>query len=189
LDDILRDFPDSFETQRLTIRSPRPDDGPEFNAAVRDSLEGLQTWLERYLDGPPSLEESESLMRHAHARFLLREDLMLLLFLKGTNTLVGSSGLHNIDWQVSKFEIGYWGRTPYQGKGYVTEAVMAITAFAFDKLGARRVQIRCGTDNERSAAVARRAGFTLEGIARHAKHSHKEKLIDIMVFSQVRGDP
>ena len=68
------------------------------------------------------------------------------------------------------------------------EAVIAITAFAFDRLGARRVEIRCGTDNERSAAVARRAGFTLEGICRHAKRSRDGKLIDLMEFSQIRTD-
>ena len=92
---------------------------------------------------------------------------MLLLFLKGTGTLVGSSGLHRIDWEVPKFEIGYWCRTGFTGRGYVTEAVRGISAFAFDVLGARRVEIRCDSRNLPSARGAERAGFRLEGELRN----------------------
>jgi hypothetical protein len=42
---ILMDFPESFETERLLIRSPLPGDGPELHAAVRMHfyLEGTDT--------------------------------------------------------------------------------------------------------------------------------------------------
>jgi ribosomal-protein-serine acetyltransferase len=35
---ILRDFADSFETERLLIRSPKPGDGSEVYVAVTESL-------------------------------------------------------------------------------------------------------------------------------------------------------
>jgi RimJ/RimL family protein N-acetyltransferase len=94
---------------------------------------------------------------------------MLLLFLKGTNTLVGSSGLHRMDWSEPKFEIGYWCRTRFTGNGYVTEPVRGITTFAFEHLGARHVAIRCDALNRKSARVAERAGYTLEGELRNAE--------------------
>ena len=63
----------------------------------------------------------ERAVRGADARgtfgFILRQDLWLLLFEKGTSTIVGSSGLHRIEWEVPSFEIGYWVRTRYAGKG------------------------------------------------------------------------
>ena len=73
--------------------------------------------------------------------------------------MVGSSGLQGIDWEVPKFEIGYWCRTSFTGRGYITEAVRGITAFAFEALGARRVEIRCDSRNHPSVRVAQRAGF------------------------------
>jgi ribosomal-protein-serine acetyltransferase len=77
-------------------------------------------------------------VRQAPAKFFVgREDLLLLLLLRGTRTLVGGSGLHRIDWEVPKFEIGYWCPTRFTGQGYVTEAMRGIAAFAFDALGAR----------------------------------------------------
>ena len=181
------DVPDHLETERLLIRAPQPGDGREFNAAVLASLDGLRTWLGYYRDGPPTLDQSEALMRQKHAEYLLRQDLMLLVFLKGTNTLVASSGMHP-DWRVPKFEIGYWRRTGYHGHGYVTEAVRGITQMAFTKLSAERVYIRCDTDNHASANVARRAGFELEATLRREGRKVDGGLRDSFIFAMLRPD-
>lgn len=84
---------------------------------------------------------------------------MMFLFLKETGALVGGSGLHRIDWSVPKFEIGYWCRTRFAGHGYITEAVRGLGAFAFDQLGARRVEILCDSRNHRCVRVAELAGI------------------------------
>jgi ribosomal-protein-serine acetyltransferase len=187
-DHILRDIPDSFDSERLTIRSPRPGDGPELNAAVLESWAQLRPWLPWALT-KPTVEESESTMRRAHAKFLTREDLWLLIFLKKSNTLVGSGGLHVRDWSVPRFEIGYWLRTRFAGHGYMTEAVLAIADFGFDVLGAHRLEISCDSLNQRSAAVALRAGFTLEGTLRHQlRHHLTAELRDVLLFARLPGE-
>jgi len=188
MDDILRDFPYNFDTQRLTIRAPLPGDGQSLNAALVDSWERLRQWMDWAAQPqPPAPEDSEANVRHAHLRFLERKDMRLHLFLKGTGSLIGSSGLHRIKWDVPAFEIGYWVRTGYEGQGYVAEAVEAITAFAFEQLKARRVEIRCDALNQRSAAVARRAGYELEGTLRcESRHHLTGDLRDTLIFSKIR---
>jgi RimJ/RimL family protein N-acetyltransferase len=178
---ILLDFPDSFETERLTIRSPMPGDGAEVQAAVEETIEDLRPWL-RWADHVPTVEESEERARQGRARFITREDLWLMLFLKGTHTLVGGSGLHRIDWDVPRFEIGYWVRKRFAGQGYITEAVRGITRFAFETLGARRVEIRCDARNARSQAVARRAGYELEATLRNHAIAADGELRDTLIF-------
>lgn len=180
-------FPATLETERLTIRKPQPGDGAAFNAAILESLEDLQEWLGIYKEGPPTIEESEALVRQKHAEFLLRQDLMLLCFLKGTDTMVASSGMHP-QWKVPSFEIGYWCRRTYQGQGYVTEAVNGITNYAFTHLNAKRISIRCDTDNHASANVARRAGFECEGTLRHDGRKHNGELRNTLVFSKIQSD-
>ena len=185
---ILRDLPDRIESQRLLIRPPRPGDGATINGAVLDSLAELRPWMP-WAQQTPTVDDNEVYAREAHVRFLKREDLSLLLFDKVTNTLVGSSGLHGINWAVPKFEIGYWVRTPYAGQGYITEAVAALTDFTFTSLGAHRVEIRCDAKNARSAAVARRSGFALEGILRcEDRCSMTNELRDTMVFAKVKAE-
>ncbi len=183
---ILRDFPESFETQRLTILTPQPGDGPEMHAAVNESLDELMAWMP-WPKNHKTVEDSEENVRRSWVRFMERTDLMLLLLSKETGTLVGSSGLHRIDWEVPKFEIGYWCRTQFAGKGYVTEAVQGITDFAFEELRARRVEIKCDTRNKASARVAEKAGYHLEGTLRNDQVSTSGDLRDTFIYSS--GSP
>jgi RimJ/RimL family protein N-acetyltransferase len=181
---ILKDFPESFATERLLIRSPLPGDGPQMHAAVNESLEELTPWMP-WPKEHRTVEDSEASVRRARVRFVGREDLILLLLLKGTRTLVGSSGLHRIDWDVPRFEIGYWCRTRFAGRGYVTEAVRGISAFAFEALGARRLEIRCDSRNLPSAKVAERAGFRLEGELRNNELDTSGHLRDTLVYAMI----
>ncbi|MFD1356749.1 GNAT family N-acetyltransferase [Fictibacillus halophilus] len=163
---ILLDFPTEFTTDRLLIRMPKPGDGKAMFEALNASIEDLKPWLPfAHID--QTEEDVEVNIREAHLKFLKREDLRLLVFLKETGELIASSGLHRIDWDIPKFEIGYWIDSRHAGKGYMTEAVQGITDFAVNELKARRIEIRCDTKNVRSAAIPERLGFTLEGIHRN----------------------
>lgn len=183
---LLLSVPESFESSRLLIRSPLWGDGAKLNEAVKESRTELLPWMP-WAEHSPTLEESEMVIRRSRIRYLERSDLMLLLFLKETGQLIGSSGLHRIDWQARKFEIGYWVRTAFGGNGYISEAVEAITQFAVHELDANRVEIRCDSRNVRSARVAERNGFTLEGILRKEKCDAAGSLRDTMIFSKVKS--
>lgn len=184
---ILLDFPYSFETERLTIRGPLPGDAARIREAVIESHSELVPWMPWAVE-VASERDYEIRVRKGRLKYLAREDLWMILLLKDTETVIGSSGMHRIDWSVPKFEIGYWARTSYSGQGYITEAVNGITSFAFDKLGAQRLEIRCDVKNTRSAAVARRAGFTLEGTLRNDVRDHFGQLRDTYVFARLRGE-
>jgi RimJ/RimL family protein N-acetyltransferase len=179
---ILVDFPESFETERLSIRSPLPGDGPEVHRALKESIDELTPWM-AWPKQHRTVDDSEASVRRARVAFLARSELRLHLYLEGTDELVGIAGLQGIDWDVPKFEIGYWCRTSFVGNGYITEAVEAITSLAFDALGARRVEIRCDPDNLKSAKVAERAGFTLEATLRNNELGTDGTVRDTMIFA------
>lgn len=183
---IMLDMPESFESSRLLIRAPRWNDGAIVYEAVKESIRELRPWMP-WAKRLPTPEEAEISIRRSRLQFLDRSDLRLLLLMKDTGDLVGSSGLHRIDWQARKFEIGYWVRTSCSGQGYITEAVDAITAFAARELQAGRIEIRCDSRNVRSAKVAERLGFSLEGVLRNERCDVDGILRDTMVFSKIRG--
>lgn len=106
---------------------------------------------------------------------------------KSTSQLVGSSGLHRINWDVRAFEIGYWIRTSRAGQGLMTEAVNGITRFAIDHLDANRIEIRCSSLNLSSSRLAERAGFTLEGVLRCARKDKLGNLSHTRIYSKARG--
>jgi len=181
---LLLDFPSAFDTGRLTLRAPRAGDGAAVNAAVVESLAELSPWLP-WVHPVPTVDDSEANVRQAAAKFVSREDLRLQVYLKGTDTLVGSSGLHRIDWTVPRFEIGYWIRTSCASRGYATEAVNGLTGFARDHLGARRIEIRMDERNERSWRVAERAGYTLEARLRQERRALDGTLCDSRIYARI----
>jgi len=186
VDPVMLEFPESFDTERLTIRSPQWGDGADVNEALRESVEELRPWLP-FAENIPTLEESEASVRKARLQFLERSDLMLHLRDKATDEFVGSSGLHRMDWNARSFEIGYWVRTSRSGEGLVTEAVRGIEQFAIVHLQANRLEIRCDARNVRSASVAKRLGYTQEGILRRIKRDRTDAWVDMIIFSKVRG--
>jgi RimJ/RimL family protein N-acetyltransferase len=185
--DMALNIPESFETERLLIRAPRPDDGIPMREAMAETLADLKPWMPWARSVPTPVESEENVLE-ARKRFLDRSDMRLHLFLKDTGEFVGGSGLHRIDWSVPKFEIGYWCRKRCQGRGLITEAVRGITRFAFETLGANRVEIRCDIANERSRAVAEKAGFVLEAALRNERRRLDNTLSDTLVFAMTTDD-
>ncbi|MCP3032025.1 GNAT family N-acetyltransferase [Halobacillus sp. A1] len=163
---ILINVPEEFETERLFIRIPRPGDGKAVYQAMCASMKELVPWMP-FAQKEQTEEETEINIREAHIRFLQRDDLRMLAFLKETGELVCSTGLHRMDWDVPKFEIGYWTDTRFCGNGYTTEVVEGLANFAFNKLNAKRVEVRCDAKNIRSLAIPERLGFKLEGTLRN----------------------
>lgn len=183
---LLLEVPDEFETQRLLLRSPVWGDGALVNKAILESLDALRPWMP-WATKEPTVDESEENVRRARLRYLERSDLRLHVFEKETGELIGSSGLHRIDWEARKFEIGYWIRTLWGGRGFMTEAVAGIMDLAIIQLQANRVEIRCDARNLRSSAIAERLGFKLEGVLRSESCDVDGRARDTMVFAKVRG--
>jgi RimJ/RimL family protein N-acetyltransferase len=190
MDPILIDLPERIETERLVMRPPRAGDGRVVNEAVCASQVELAPWLP-WAGTAPTLDDSEAHCRRQQARFLLREDFVMLLFVRGADgsegELVGGTGLHRIDWALRKFEIGYWRKTGCAGRGFVTEAVRALSRMAFDSLAARRVEIRMDDRNSASWRVAERAGFTLEALLRFDSATPSGEPRSTRIYARVRG--
>ena len=184
---ILHDFPETFQSERLLIRAPRLGDGPTLNAAIVESIHELRPWMP-WAKEIPSVDDSEENIRRAVACFIAREDLRLQIHLKCDGTFIGGSGLHWIDWDVPKFEIGYWVRTSQTRQGYASEAVRAIAEFAFNVLAARRVEIRMDETNRASQRVAERAGFKVEAILSAFSRDHHGVLRDTRIYARTQGD-
>jgi ribosomal-protein-serine acetyltransferase len=183
---ILIDFPNQFTTERLLIRMPLPGDGTVVYESILFSINELKQWLP-FAQHEQSEQSIEANLREAHSKFILREDLRLLIFDRETNQFIGSSGLHNPNWRIPKFEIGYWIDSRFSGRGYMTEAVQGIADFAFSELKARRVEIRCDSLNARSKAIPERLGFTLEGTFRNDDVSADgSRLRDTFIFAKVK---
>jgi RimJ/RimL family protein N-acetyltransferase len=183
---ILINFPEEIYTDRLFIRKPIPGDGKMVFESIMASINELKPWMP-WANGEQTEEEVEVNIRDAHAKFLTREDLRLHIFDRETGGFVGATGLHRMNWDVPKFEIGYWIDTRQSGKGYIMESTHAITEFAFGELNAKRVEIRCDSRNRKSRAIPEKLGFTLEVILKNDGISADRKEIrDTCIYAKIK---
>ena len=59
--------------------------------------------------------------------------------------------------------IGYWIDKNYANRGFTTQAVMAVTDYAFAQLNLHRIEINVRPENAASKRVAEKAGYIFEG--------------------------
>ena len=78
-------------------------------------------------------------------------------------------------------ELGYWLDERHTGLGLASRACDVLLAHAFNELKLHKVVIRCPVGHDKSAGVARRLGFTQEGLLRAHRWLH-ESPVDEYVF-------
>jgi len=176
-----------LETKRLILRTPSLRDAAKLHAEIRLSMDRLLPWIP-WAKKPPTLARARRYCARQIRGHRSKKDFGFLIFSKETKDLLGAIGLHRIDWAIPKLEIGYWIGSRFEGRGYVTEAVNALTEYAFAKLGANRMELLCDKKNTKSGKVARRAGYRLEGTHRHSKRNNAGELCDMLVFARLRPE-
>ena len=94
---------------------------------------------------------------------------------KSSDTAIGLCGLIKRD-ELEDVDIGFAILSNHQGKGYVTEAAMAVKNHAFDTLGLKRLVGITDKDNKGSSRVLEKIGLVFE---RNFKLHVKEKEIKL----------
>ncbi len=72
---------------------------------------------------------------------------------------LGMLWFYEINWFVPSFDMHYWLDSRETGKGYMSEAVNALTRVCFDLYEAKRVQIIISSSNEKSRKLAEKLQF------------------------------
>ncbi|TFB46495.1 GNAT family N-acetyltransferase [Cryobacterium tagatosivorans] len=90
------------------------------------------------------------------------EWLQLGVRVRGGVQLLGDVAVHCVAEQPDTFELGVTFAGEHQGRGYATEALLAVLGGLFTEHGAHRVIARCDARNDAIAAVLRKGGLRKE---------------------------
>lgn len=80
--------------------------------------------------------------------------------------LVGAVRYNDINWTNKSTSLGGWIDSRFEGKGLITRATAVLINYAFSELKLNRLEAQCHSENSRSRAMARKLGFTEEGVLR-----------------------
>lgn len=165
-DPLLINMPMPIVTPRLILQPLQLGDGTEIAAAVDETWEQLSQWMEWAKNRKEITDpvKKEDFVRSQKEKFKIREDMMIKGVERSSGEIVLFTGLHDPNWRIRRFEIGYWVRASAQGKGYATEATNALLRYAFSVLSARVVTIGHSKGNEASRKIIEKLGFTNAGL-------------------------
>jgi ribosomal-protein-serine acetyltransferase len=146
--------------------------------------ERLGRWLP-WVDETRSERDSARFIADATEERRRRRSLVLAMCVEGA--VVGTIGLHYVEWFDRSAELGYWITSGAEGRGIVTRAARALLGFAFGTVGLHRIVVRCAVGNDRSARVAERLLMRREGLLREA-HFVGGKFLDQHLFALLRHE-
>jgi ribosomal-protein-alanine N-acetyltransferase len=165
----MNDLP-LIHTARITLFVAGPDDAERCAEYNRDNVEFLKPWEPpmgpRAFDVEALRELRTSAVDEARAGTAYR----FAFVARGVGTdgpILGWCNFQHIIRGVFQACIlGYKLDYRAQGQGYMTEALSGAIEYLFTTARLHRVQANYMPHNQRSAAVLRRLGFTVEGTAR-----------------------
>lgn len=176
-----------IRTERILIRPVRSSDAVLMHNAMKASFLSLKQWMP-WAQSLASVRDTEIYLFHGEKiwRTPVQEGVEHpLQIMDPTDTIYyGATGIKPANLAIPTFEIGYWVNQVYAGQGIITEAMNALTRYLFQALQAKRVEINCEEDNIRSAKVAQRLNYDLEGKLRnHRLNASGKKITHSLIFS------
>jgi [ribosomal protein S5]-alanine N-acetyltransferase len=145
------------EGPHVGIRNISRSDGPEFVARVRESTALHRPWLQ-----PP-----DTLKAYATYADRLIDDPTrhgILVCERTTGGIAGFININNIvEGSFWSGALGYGAFAHAAGRGWMREGLGLVITHAFGTLGLHRLEINVQPANSASIALARGAGFRLEG--------------------------
>jgi len=149
----------TLSTARLLLRPLAPGDVDAVFAMRSDPV------VQRYGSHPPWTErqtavdyierDRRGMADGSHAQFGIER--------RDDGAVIGTCTLYDISAQCRRADIGYVLLPSQWGRGYATEALVALLDWGFDKLDLNRVEADIDPRNLPSARILERLGFAHEG--------------------------
>ncbi len=146
------------------------------------------TYLNKFLPKVVTLSTVEACTAHlSYVMEASKEDELFEWHIFANDKLCGAIRLNKIELGNHKASIAYYIGENCQGQGMASSSVRAVLGYCFDKLGFNRIELQCTSSNLASQHVAKRLGFTWEGMLRQAELLDGE-YVDLFVYGLLRED-
>ncbi|MFB6468157.1 GNAT family N-acetyltransferase [Cytobacillus sp. Hz8] len=143
----------------------------------------------KYYDLEPFTTEQQAidLIKRLSYEYTLGEQIRWGIQWKNSRDIIGTCGLHEIEREHFKAEIGYELHPDYWGKGMMTEVIAKVLEYAFFTMGLNRVEAFYHPLNLASKKVLEKNGFQFEGILRQRLYK-KGKFMDVALSAVLKEE-
>jgi len=173
-------FPE-LETERMHLRAATMADAPAVFEMRSD------TKLLQYINKKPAetMEEAYAFIQLITDNWQNNVGISWCMAHKVTGEVMGTIALWRLVKEHYRAEIGYTLLKRYQGAGFMSEALAAVTAYGFDTMGLHTIEANINPANEASRAVLLKQGFVKEGYLREDFY-YEGKFYDTEMYGLLR---
>ena len=150
---------------RVSLRYPHLEDQAEYVELVRASRALHQPWEPLRPQGAPPAASDETFKTWLIGADDPRAERMLL-YQRADGAIVGRFHLNEIvRGAFQSAYMSYWVGAPFARQGFMREGIELALEHAFSGVGLHRVEANIQPENAPSIALAKGAGFRLEGLS------------------------
>ncbi|MFY0597439.1 MAG: GNAT family N-acetyltransferase [Cognatishimia sp.] len=155
-----------IETERLTLRPPVHSDFREWAWLRESSADYLIPWEPKWAHDHLIRKNFTNRVYWAQRSINNGSAMPLFMIDRELDAIVGAITLDNIRrGPAQSGTLGYWTGQKHARKGYMREAIEAVTHYAFHQMDLSRLEAACLPENTPSRALLERSGFKYEGVA------------------------
>ena len=168
----------------VALRSFRAEDAPAITAACQDPE--IQRWVP-IIPVPYTETDARRFILMALQAWHDGTGYEFAIVEAASDRYVGSIGLH-LGPNPRRHAVGYLIAPEARRHGYATRALRLATRWGFERLGIERLALWTLPGNVASQAVAERAGYRYEGLARNWESDRDDRPIDAVMYSMTPED-
>lgn len=148
------------------MRLPRMTDRMDWVGLRQDGEDHLRPWEPVWAPDHFSKKGFKNRVTWAKKSYEAGDALANFIYRREDDMLLGAITLDNIRRGPSQAaSVGYWIGQPFQREGYMSEAIRALTNYAFSVLDLSRIEAATLPENTASRGVLEKSGFKYEGVA------------------------
>ena len=175
-EDYFIPFP-VIETERLILRMVKRSDAKQlFDLCSLKETSEFSLWSPH-----KTLKDTKDFIAYQHSLYKKKQCYFFVVQDKLSKEVIGTCSYVSNEMDEKVWEIGYSIIKPLWGCGFGTETALALTEFAFKRIGAQRVFARVLPQNVASAIVLQKIGFENEGTLKKGYY-YNEKVSDVLIF-------
>jgi RimJ/RimL family protein N-acetyltransferase len=146
---------------RIRLQARSKDHAIEMFTLIQKNREHLRSWMP-WEEKTKTVEDSINYLELAMSWWATSTNAFeYSIFDNSTSKMIGSIGIHALNWENRTCASGYWIDKDFEGQGFISEAMKLIEVAALG-LGFHRIVITCDRLNQRSQSVPKRLGYKLE---------------------------
>tara|TARA_R110000868_G_scaffold97875_3_gene269252 strand:+ start:13071 stop:13610 length:540 start_codon:yes stop_codon:yes gene_type:complete len=175
----------NYNSNTFYIEPLKFDDALNLNKLLVSNTERFKRYL------PKTLSENRT-FQSTKAYIIKREEVMkskleytFTIKDKTSKTIAGIIIIKAIDWETKKGEFAYCLGESFEGNGWMSEAILATSKFAFQKLRLEKLQIISHKTNIASIKVAEKNNFVWQKTLKQEFTPTGEQPLDMELYELV----